>query len=145
MSTKTKVVIAETVSKKAFLSFIIAIVIFMVTNVDILVNGDWTTRVWLIPSCLWYYLLKVLGYTFITGLLILFGIQHPGISRLIEGIQDALRDGKITPQEKLGLIMLAKDEFLGAWADLAAMVTPKSEEKEKIEPLVVPPQPNPKL
>lgn len=129
-TTKPKLVIAEMVSRNTFLAFLVSVVIFMVTNLGML--DQVSERVILgFPEHIWLYILKVLGYSCLTALTILFGISHPGITKLIEGIQNALRDGKITPEEKLGLIMLAKDEFLGAWADLANMVAKKKENEIK--------------
>lgn len=104
----------------------------MVSNVDILINGDWSTKVFVFPSCLWYYLLKVLGYTLVTGLLILLGISHPGINHFLSELIEVLRDGKLSPEEKLHLIEVFKDEFLGGWADLTQLVV--QEQKAKKEP-----------
>lgn len=129
-TTKPKIVIAETVSVKAFLAFLTSVVLFMLTNLDMLRKTS-TVIILGFPENIWLYILKVSGYSIVTALVMLFGISHPGITRLIEGIQAALRDGKITPEEKLGLIMLAKDEFLGAWADLANMVAKKKETEIK--------------
>lgn len=141
MSTTVKptIKINETVSRKAFIGFVVAVIFFMITNIDTL-NGNWAITGWFgLPICVWNYFWKILIYTIGTALILLLGINNPGINKFIVALQQALRDGTITPQEKLNLIELAKDEFLGAWADLTQLV---AKQKEKIEPLVVPPQPN---
>jgi len=128
-----KVKIADTISRGAFISFVIAIFLFMITNADILVNGDWDTKVIGIPTCLFYYILKVSGYILITALLIIFGIKHPGINVFVTELIEVLRDGKLTPEEKIHLIDVFKDEFLGGWADLSNLVAEQAKKLEKIE------------
>jgi hypothetical protein len=148
MSNTSQIKVAEQVSRKAFIGFVVAVIFFMITNADTLV-GDWTVLGWFqLPLCVWNYFWKILVYTLGTAIILLLGINHPGINNFINALLKALRDGTITPQEKLNLIEIAKDEFLGEWADLTQLVAQQEAKKEippPPEPLVVPPQPNPKL
>jgi hypothetical protein len=135
----------ETVSRKAFIGFIVAVIFFMITNFDTLL-GDWNVTGWFgIPICIWNYFWKTLVYTIGTGIIILLGINNPGINHFITKLLEALRDGTITPEEKLDLIQTAKDEFLGQWADLSNLVAKQKEKKVPIAKLPLPPEANKKL
>ncbi len=125
--------VADTISRNAFISFCAAIVVFLFSNADILVYGDWDTKIIGLPSCLFYYILKVLGYTLVTALLLLFGIKHKGINTFITELIAVLRDGKISPEEKLHMIDIFKDEFLGGWADISSLVEQQAKKLESVK------------
>lgn len=122
----------DAISVKTFVSYVIAIIFFFVMNV---VLG--TNVIDLINVFHWYQLgwVKFLFYTVITTILVLFGIERPGIAKFFVDLFAALRDGKLSAEEKLYLIESATDNIFSQWANLSAVVK-QVEEKviEKNEP-----------
>ena len=119
----------DAIPTKQFAGFVIALLISFFTNIDKLL-GNWDQLIWnWIPEPLMDFMLGFFGNTIILVLVIVFGIERPGINNFITKLIEALRDGKLTPEEKLELINALKDEFLGQWADLTSLVLQKKEEK----------------
>jgi|GEM_PF-3629397 len=125
----------DAIPRNQFLGFIVAIVIAFLTNASKL-EGDWSEYIYLfgwkfIQQPLWSFCIGFFGNTLILTLVVVFGIERPGVNHFVTELIKALRDGKLSPEEKLHLIEILKDEFLGQWADLSNYVYGK----EKIEPI----------
>ena len=132
----TKLKILDAIPRGQFLGYVIAMLIAFLTNMGKL-NGDWTTFVFLeFPDPLWDFLLGFLANWAIITLVVMLGIERPGINHFITELMKALRDGKLSPEEKLHLINLIKDEFLGQWADLTTNVYENVEKKEPADKLI---------
>jgi len=79
---------------------------------------------------------KFLSYTALTTALVLYGIERPGLAKFFVDLFGALRDGKLTAEEKVFLIESATDNIFSQWANLKAIVSgDKKEEKKLPDPL----------
>ena len=132
MVTKT-IKLKEQVSRISFLSFVAAVCFYMITNAGTLVDEP-TWYIWVIPSNVFMYVLKVTLYSLLTGLAIFFGVKNPSVTNLVQTIVDALQDGRLTPQEKLDIIEAAKNIFLSRYAEINEQVYIEKEKMEEPEP-----------
>ena len=121
---KTKLKILDAIPTSQFIGFVIAIIIFILTNIGL----DWEKDGLQSPT------IKVIGYIIAAALIVSLGIKKPGFAGFMSKLIETLRDGKISPEEKLQLIEAFKDEFLGQWADLSSMIYSEIMEKKDGDP-----------
>jgi len=115
----------DAIALKTFLSYVIAILFFFIMNVvlkDDMIVEHWWQIGWV----------KFIAYMSLTTALVLFGIERPGLAKFFVDLFAALRDGKLTAEEKIFLIESATDNIFSEWANLKAVVMPK-EKEEKTE------------
>jgi hypothetical protein len=120
-----KIKLQQSIGIKAFIGFVVAINLFFITTVGIPTDswkifiGDSKTK----------FLLYVDGIS----ILLCLGITRPSFNKFFSELVLALRDFKLSAEERLHLIEVLKDEFLGNYADLTIEVAKKNE--KPIEPL----------
>lgn len=120
----------ENITRAMFIGFVIAVLIFFFTNVKI----NWTDP-------LHDGAFRFIGYFLIMATVIVLSIERPSVSKFFKALYEALQDGKLTPEEQVGLIRLAFTEFLGFWADLTQGLAGKAKLEEAKEAAENPPVP----
>ncbi len=120
-----KIKLQQSIGIKAFIGFIVAINIFFITTVGI-------------PTESWKIFIgdnrtKFLLYLDGIAILLCLGITRPSVNKFLSELILALRDFKLSAEERLHLIEILKDEFLGNYADLSIEVSKKKE--KPIDPL----------
>ena len=99
----------DAITKKTFLTFVLGLLFFYVMNV-LLESESIDPKI------------KFIIYVCFMFILVLFGIERPGVGAFMNDVFTALRDGKLTAEEKVFLIESATDNIFSYWANLKAVV-----------------------
>jgi cobalamin biosynthesis protein CobD/CbiB len=106
-----KLKVNDAITMKSFVGFVIAVFVFFFMNVSF--------------SLEWSLSFKFLLYVTLTAMIMILGIQRPGITAFMRDVFEALNDGRIDASEKLRLIQSAKDNLFSTWAELTEEVYKK--------------------